>query len=430
VVSTLRQIERVDPSLNAFRVVFADAAIAAAKRIDAAAKSDGSRPLLGVPVAIKDDCDVAGEVTAWGTNAYGPAPSKDSEVVRRLREAGAIILGKTHVPEVTAWPWTSSATWGVTRNPWDRTRTPGGSSGGSAVAVAAGMCGVALGSDGGGSVRYPAGLVGVFGFKPQRDRIPLGAHSGAWNGLLALGPLSRTVRDAALFTDATAGTSLLAGLERPLHGLRIGVSFDPPRGSLARLSIESRQAVETTAELLTGLGHRVFEREVDYGNVMRDTSIRYLDGVAQDVATLPHAEHLHASTRRLARLGQALPRRVVAGAVARERRLAARIDAVFDEADLVLTPMSSSAAPAADTAIDRGLWWSLRHSNVSAWALPWNAIGQPAASIPAGFDSNGLPLAVQLCTPADHEHVLLNVASQIEASRPWSQLQPRLRDDT
>jgi len=243
VSATLRQIERTDTRVNAFRVVLGELALDEARKLDATSPGADPAPLFGVPVAVKDDCDVGGEVTAWGTDAYGDAAVGDAEVVRRLRAAGAVIIGKTHVPEMTAWPWTSSPTWGTTRNPWDLASTSGGSSGGSAVAAALGMCGVALGSDGGGSVRYPAGLCGIFGLKPQRDRIPLDPHTGAWNGLIAIGPLSRTVRDAALFLDASSGTRTALTLSTPLEGLRIAVSFDPPRGSFASLSIEARRAV-------------------------------------------------------------------------------------------------------------------------------------------------------------------------------------------
>jgi amidase len=423
VSATLGQIERSDSDVNAFRVVFDEGALAVARKLDAAPSGDPAR-LRGVPVAVKDDCDVTGEVTAWGTDAYGHAAVRDAEVIRRLRAAGAVIIGKTHVPEMTAWPWTSSTTWGTTRNPWDLARTPGGSSGGSAVAAAMGMCGVALGSDGGGSVRYPAGLCGVFGLKPQRDRIPLDPHVGAWNGLLAIGSLSRTVRDAALFLDATAGTATASTLSTPLRGLRIAVSFDPPRGSFARLHTDARRAVEATAELLSTLGHRVFEGPVDYGNTMWQSTLRYLDGVARDVDTLAHPQRLDPATRRLARLGSVLPKRAVAHAVAAQRTIAACINRAFESADLLLTPMAGQPAPEADTTQNRGVMWSLLHSNVAAWAVPWNVVGQPAASIPAGFDTDGRPLSVQLCGPPNSEGTVLNLATQIEAARPWAHHRP------
>jgi amidase len=422
VSATLRRIERVDPCVRAYRVVLGEAALAEARRFDAGSPRDTGRPLGGVPVAIKDDTDVLGEVTAWGTDAYGRAADSDAEVVRRLRAAGAIVIGKTHVPEMTAWPWTSSPTWGHTRNPWDTSRTPGGSSGGSACAAATGMCGVALGSDGGGSVRYPAALTGLFGLKPQRDRIPLAPHVGAWHGMLVYGPLSRTVRDAALVLDAIGGTDTLRELERPRLGLRVGVSLGPPRGSLARLRPEASRAVTGTAELLAQLGHDIVDREVDYGPVMRQSTVRYLSGVHQDVSTMPRPERLAPSTRRLARLG-----RVAAGAArraeAREGELAMRINQVFDDVDVLLTPMAG-AAPRLDDVGHGGVARSLRHSNVAAWAVPWNVIGQPAASVPAGFDADGLPLSVQLCGPPDSESLLLNLAAQIETARPWSDRRP------
>src|SRR3954468_5798932 len=169
----LERIARLDPLLNAFRIVLAERALAEAAQADGRRGSGDHRPLLGVPVAIKDDTDVAGELTTHGTSAYGAPAAEDAEVVRRLRAAGAVIVGKTNVPELEITPFTESPTFGATRNPWDLNRTPGGSSGGSAAATAAGLVGGALGSDGGGSIRIPAGCCGLFGLKPQRDRVPM-----------------------------------------------------------------------------------------------------------------------------------------------------------------------------------------------------------------------------------------------------------------
>ncbi len=429
---TLRRIETLNPRVNAFRVVFSERALEAADRADAQHASGDDLPLLGVPVAIKDDADVAGEVTAWGTDAYGPPKTVDSEVVVRLRAAGAIVIGKTHVPEMTLWPWTTSKTWGAVHNPWDAQRTPGGSSGGSAVAAATGMCGVALGSDGGGSIRYPSALTGLFGIKPQRDRVPLGPdHHDAWNGLTAYGPLARNVRDAAAFLDATGDNLPVGGfasaLTMPFESLKIAVSFKPPRGSFARLTDERRAAVAETAALLRALGHHVFEQEVDYGlGPVGNVSLRYLAGLHHDVATMARPERLERNTRRLAAFAGRIPRATLARARTREAAIASRMNCAFERADVVLTPMTGGPPPTIAAVADRGLVRSLYQSNVTAWAAPWNAIGQPAASVPAGFDAAGLPLAVQLCGRVGDEVTLLRVAAQLEEARPWADRRPPL----
>src|SRR6185312_12312673 len=203
----LSRIEAAQPRLNAFRIVLAERALLEAGQADARRGAGGDRPLLGVPIAVKDDIDVAGEVTAFGSNAYGePAPA-DAEVVRRLRAAGAVIIGKTNVPELCVWPFTETATFGATRNPWDLQRAPGGSSGGSAVAVAAGLVGAALGSDGAGSIRIPSAWCGLFGLKPQRGRVSLAPRPRAWNGLSVDGVLTRRVADTALFHDVASGAT-------------------------------------------------------------------------------------------------------------------------------------------------------------------------------------------------------------------------------
>src|SRR3712207_4955343 len=169
----LRRIERLEPRLNAFRIVFAERALAEARQAEGRTGAGDGRPLLGVPVAVKDNLDVAGEVTTHGSRAFGGPAAADSEVVRRLRAAGAIVIGKTHLSELAIFPWTETTTWGLTFNPWADDRTVGGSSGGSGSAVAAALVGAAYASDGGGSIRIPAAANGLFGLKPQRGRITL-----------------------------------------------------------------------------------------------------------------------------------------------------------------------------------------------------------------------------------------------------------------
>ena len=201
----LERIARVDPELNAYRVVLADGAKADAKRAEERLAKGDDAPLLGVPVAIKDNVDYAGEVTTHGTAAYGEPATEDGLVVRRLREAGATILGKTNLPELAIYGFTESPTWGATRNPWDTSRTCGGSSGGSGVAVAAGLSAIAHATDGAGSIRYPAAYCGLFGLKPQRNRISLWPDREHWHGLSVSGCVSRTVTDTALYLDVMSG---------------------------------------------------------------------------------------------------------------------------------------------------------------------------------------------------------------------------------
>src|SRR5215211_6234309 len=197
----LERIERLDPELNAFRTVMAERALADARQADARRGAGDERPLLGVPIAIKDTEDVAGELTTWGTSAHGGPAERDNELVSRLRAAGAVILGKTNLPELAIIGETEGPAFGVTRNPWDTGRSPGGSSGGSAAAVAAGLCAAATASDGAGSIRIPAANCGLVGLKPQRDRIPLSPFREHWYGLSAVGFLTRTVADTALLLD-------------------------------------------------------------------------------------------------------------------------------------------------------------------------------------------------------------------------------------
>ena len=197
----LERIERLNPNLNAFTDVLAETARAEADAADARIAAGERAPLLGVPIAIKDIADVEGVVTRYGTDAFGDRPATaDSEIVRRLRGAGAVILAKTTLPELAICGFTESKTTGITRNPWDTGRTTGGSSGGSGAAVAAGLVGAAHASDGGGSIRIPAAFNGLFGLKPQRGRVPLEPPEH-WNLMSVNGCVTRTVADSALFLD-------------------------------------------------------------------------------------------------------------------------------------------------------------------------------------------------------------------------------------
>ena len=429
--ATLRRIAEIEPALNAFRVVMGEAARANAERIDALADSDLlSLPLAGVPVAIKDDTDVAGQSTGWGSNVERGPCSRDAEIVCRLRRAGAIIIGKTNVPELTLWPWTASDASGITRNPWDPSRTPGGSSGGSAVAVSTGMAAIGLGSDGGGSIRYPAGLTGLVGLKPQRDRLPLGAeHASGWHGLVVLGSLTRSVRDAACFLDIAAPTQpstiFRDALDQPSSRLRIAVSTNPPPGTQVSLSEARRRSVEHAARLLADLGHDVVEIEIDYGLAsLWNSTVRFLKGVQADVASLPDRRRLEARTGSVARLARVLPNRSLRRALQREAQVADSINRVFESADVVLTPLCAAPAPRIDDCPTRGTMRSLRAANTSAWLVPWNVTGQPALAVPMGTDEHNLPSSIHLAGRPNDEATLLALAAQIEAARPFPRWSP------
>ncbi|HEY1834414.1 MAG TPA: amidase [Solirubrobacteraceae bacterium] len=435
----LARIERHDVTLNAFRVVLAERARMEADQADARRRAgDGERPLLGVPIAVKDDVDVAGEVTAFGTNAYGEAARADAEVVRRLREAGAVVIGKTNVPELCLWPFTETATFGATRNPWDLQRAPGGSSGGSGAAVAAGLVGAALGSDGAGSIRIPSAWCGLFGLKPQRGRVSMAPRQRPWHGLSVNGILTRHVADTALFHDVASGgiasdadhaeppaTSFAVAAASPPGRLRIAFSRAIPKGTITRLDADQSKALEETVELLRSLGHEVRESDPDYGlDAIPALLARYLNGAHDDAAGVAYPERLERRTKGIARLG-GLMGPLLARSFANEAAISERLNAVLRDNDVLITPATATPPPRIGQLHARGALWTL---NAVAGMVPyngvWNLTGQPAASVPAGFGSDGLPRAVQIVGRPNDETTLLSLAAQIEAERPWAATRP------
>jgi amidase len=433
----LDRIERIDPQLNAFRTVLAERALTEAKQA-ARRKGGQERPLLGVPFAVKDNHDLTGEVTTHGTGAYERAPAKDdAEIVRRLRAAGAIPIGKTLLPELAISGFTESATWGVTRNPWDLDRSPAGSSGGSAAAVAAGLASFATASDGGGSIRLPAGNCRIFGLKVQRGRVSLMPDAEHWHGLSVAGVHTISVRDQAAILDVIAGAApgdadTPPAWERPLadaaasspQKLRVALSTKTPMPGVP-LAADCRRAVEEIAELLRSLGHQVASHEPDYGTLIPTVfSPRYTNGIRQDVLRMPRPDLLERRTRGFARLG-AVSGPLVDRARRAEAGHAERIFTVFDDHDVILSPMT--AQPPVQVLRWEGMG-ALRTSDgmgrVYPFSPPWNALGNPAASVPALLSDDGLPIAVQLVARPNDEHTVVALAAQIEAERPWSDPKP------
>jgi amidase len=424
----LDRIARLDPDLRSYRVVLADRASEEAAASQARLDAGERLPLLGVPIAIKDDVDIAGEATTYGSAAYGPARTQDAEVVRRLRDAGAVIVGKTAVPEMMIWSFTETLMFGATRNPWNTDYTPGGSSGGSGAAVAAGLAAMALGSDGMGSIRIPSTWCGLFGIKPQRDRVPLAPHDDAWNGLSVNGPMARTVEDAALFLDVTApGGEFLAAAARPPGRLRIALSTKVPPPLTARVGRAQRAAVDEAGALLRELGHDVVTRDPDYpaSGVYGQALPRYFRGVYDDVKSLPHPERLEARTRAFARIGSLFSDRRMNAIRGTESEVAERVQSIFDDFDVVITPGTATGPSRIGAYQRRGAITTL---TLVAQRVPFQAMfnvtGQPAAVVPWDLDGNGVPTSIQLVGRPFDEATLLSLAAQIEQARPWAQRRP------
>jgi len=434
----LERIERLNPRLNAFRAVYAERARAEAEQAQARRRAGDERPLLGVPIAIKDNVDVAGDVTTHGTGAYGEPAREDAEVVRRARAAGAVVIGRTSVPPLCGLPVTESPTFGVTRNPWDLDRSPGGSSGGSAAAVAAGLVGAAMGSDGGGSIRMPAAWCGLFGLKPQRGRISLAPHADHWHGMTSLGWITRTVADTALLLDLTSGpapvdTDRPPAPERPFAEaaagppgrLRIAYTLKHPPGVVVRLDADVRRGILDTVERLRGLGHEAVERDPDYGPEGWSGIARIVRGVADEARSLPRPDRLDLRWRRIAAMGAAIPRPLLARARAAEASAVARLSGLFADHDVLVTPVAPSPPVLTGRWEGHGaLWTFFGAGRMVAYTTPWNLTGQPAAAVPAGATAGGLPLSAQLVGRPGDEGTVLSLAAQLEGERPWAEHRP------
>jgi amidase len=434
----LDRIARVDPRLNAFHKVLDERALLEAEQAEARLKAGDERPLLGVPIAVKNESDVVGEVTTHGTDAFTEPASADCEMVRRLREAGAIVVGLTRLPELAICGFTESATYGVTRNPWNLQRSPAGSSGGSAAAVAAGLVPIASAGDGGGSIRLPAASCGLFGLKPSRGRISLAPLLEGWHGLAVYGCLSRNVLDTALWLDITAGGSQEPGAppqsdrpfvesaKTPPGKLRVAYSTLAPRAAAPpTVSDVVKGAVADAAELMRSLGHEVTQRDPAWGGIGNNITPRFLRGVADTVDEVPHPERLERRTRGFGRLGRTIPDGIYERALRGREVDAARINALFDSFDVLITPvMGGTALPIRRWEGQGALRTVLGMSRFYPYCVPWNHLGNPAMSVPTGFADDGMPLAVQIIARYGDESTLLSLAAQLEAERPWANARP------
>jgi len=407
----LDRIEAVDRTVGAFQVVDA---VAARREADAlAARPDRvDLPLAGVPVAIKDTVDVAGLPTRHGSAATpaDPRPS-DDPLVTRLRAAGAVVVGKTRLPELAIWGFTESPTHGGTRNPRDPGRNAGGSTGGGAAAVAAGLVPLALGSDGGGSLRIPAANCGVVGFKPSRGAVPLpDGLADHWYGCSVYGPMAATVADAALMLDVLAGTRTARDPRPPGGPLRVAVSLRSP-SPIGPPDATARSAVALAADRARAAGHTVTRADPPYPfSVVNIWVGRWLAGIAEDVERLGlPVEALEPRTRRMVRLGRRLRRR----GRPRPDDATAWMDRLarwFDGYDVLISPTIARPAPPMGWATRAGFVRAyLNGARGVPYTQAWNVAGYPALSLP--LPGGG---AVQIVAPAGADATVLALAVQLE----------------
>jgi amidase len=436
-----RSLDAIDASqstLNAFRVVLTKEALADAAQADRKRAAGEQLPLLGIPIAVKDDVDVDGVPTRFGTGGYVPMAHQDAEVVRRLRAAGAVIVGKTNTCELGQWPFTSGPAFGHTRNPWSSAHTPGGSSGGSAAAVAAGLVAAAIGSDGAGSVRIPAAWTHLVGIKPQRGRISTWPLPEAFNGITVNGVLARTVTDAALVLDAASG-NVPGDLHQPPPvrvsdfvaqapgPLKIAMSTKFPYTFFrAKLHPEIRAAMATVAGQLEQLGHTVVAADPDYNLGMSWNFLsRSTSGLLDWVDRLGPNATLDKRTVANTQTGWLLSQNTLRKARVREAKSQRRIGWIFNLVDVVLAPTTPQPPPRV-TDFDRRGGLSTDRAMIRACPLtwPWNLLGWPSINVPAGFTYGGLPIGVQLMGPANSEPLLISLAAELEALNGWVMRQP------
>jgi amidase len=395
----LAQIEELESTLHAFQSVRRDEARAEAASVDP------SLPLAGVPVAVKDNVNVAGLPTRHGSAATSDrAADQDDELVRRLRAAGCVVIGKTQMPELAVWPFTEPTAFPFPQNPVHPGMTPGGSTGGGAVAVAAGMAALALGSDGGGSIRVPAACCGLVGIKPGPGVVPLaGGMDSHWYGMTEFGPIARTAADAALMLDVLAGADRYRTLELP-GSLRIAFSAAHPNLGV-RAKPEIRRALDEAARALEHAGHGVRHVRVPYPPTLgMRFSNRWLAGIAQEADTVP-AEKLEERTQAMAKRGAKIARKVKQAA---DDPFGERMRAWFADHDVLITPVLTR--PPVPIGKWDGKGWVRTMLGVANWiyTVPWNLARLPAASVP--FRGVGL----QLVGPEGSEATLLALAAQIE----------------
>ncbi len=442
--AAIERIERVNPTLNAVVTPMFEQAREAAK----GELPDG--PLRGVPYLLKDLMGTIAGVRQTSGSAFlkDYVPQADSELIARLKRAGLVVLGKTNTPEFGILPTTESHFFGPARNPWNTEHSTGGSSGGSAAAVASGMVPAAHANDGGGSIRIPASCCGLFGLKPTRGRNPLGPEFGdMMSGFVAEHAVTRTVRDSAVILDATSGADVgdpyaaparerayLEEVGRAPGKLRIGFTTTSPLG--AGIAPDCAAAVEDVARLCESLGHEVEEHmpEIDaarlqgcFINIFGAGTAMQVDVLAAALGRAPSAGELEPLTAALAEAGRQVKASDYLISVMELQRVSRDIARDFLDYDVWLTPTLCEpplALGTLDSTPDNPLAGIMRSTSYVPFTALCNFTGQPAMSVPLVWNDTGLPIGTQFVGRFGDEATLFRLAAQLEAARPWATRRP------
>ena len=438
----LGRIAAINPKINAYVTITEDSAMAAAKEAeDAVMKGRQLGPLHGVPIAIKDTNFTKGVRTTMGSRLMEDfVPEEDSVHVERLKKAGAIVLGKTNTPEFAAKAVTENLVFGITRNPWNLERTPGGSSGGSAAAVAAGLAPLATGNDAGGSIRIPASCCGVFGVKPQFGRVPSYPLFHLWESLLHEGPITRTVKDAALMLDVIAGPHWGDRHSLPLPGLNFAeslkggvkglrVAWSPDLG-YAAVSHQVRTICEAAIKKFSEMGAEVEETQLDCGTAEMTYATILDTDLGARLSLFGPLDKLKDKLDPLLVERVSAVRNLTASDYLKvsftRQELSAKVGKLFQTYDLLLTP--TLGVPAWPIGLPKVYVEEVDGKPVSTrgWILtfPFNLTGQPAASIPAGWTEDNLPIGLQVVGRPYDEATVFRAAATFEEAKPWAHSRP------
>jgi amidase len=429
----LERIVRLDPELNAFVTVDGEGALEQARSLRPG-------PFSGVPLPIKDLTETAGLRTTFSCKAFADyVPTHDFAVVRRLREAGFVVIGKTNTPEFGSTCVTESELNGICRNPWDTSRTPGGSSGGAAVAVAAGLSPAAHGSDGGGSIRIPASCCDIYGLKPTRGRISRAPHGDVVGGLSTSGPITRSVLDAAALLDVMAGYEpgdpwwapppdrpFAEEVGAPPGRLRVALALEPPVD--VPVDPVCADAARAAGRLLEELGHDVEEAAPEWRSDELEDWFTRVWQIGPALYEFEDLSVLEPMNRALAEAALATPSPQFALALAALQAYARRIVAFWSDWDVVLTPtLAQPPVPVGWVFEPDDPWEQVRRGyEFTPFTPVINVTGLPACSVPFAHTDGGLPVGVQLIGPPAGEAVLIRLSAQLEEARPWAHRRPAL----